>query len=581
MNAMPVYWMGLFKVPGCIINEIDKVRRWFFWGEYLSGDSWSKKLHTINWNRVCISKTSGGLGLSFLTHKNISLLVKWFWKLHNDRNSLWYKVITGKYGSDIKDFLSSYNNSCSQNLSPTMKSLLEAYQCLPSRFKNMDNFVWSVGNGKNIQFWHDKWHALGILKHKFPRLFSIYIHRNDSIRDAVSRLSSYTTDSRWRRPLRQWELEEVSALNSIISSIQLTSQRDTLSWHDMSKWYSTAKCYNWLSGTSQEDKFWSIIWKIKIPSKVRFFIWQCGHNILPTLSLLKKRNVVTQDQCKWCLSESEDMAHILWNCDIAKKARSKFSRWLEIDLVSLHRFDIRELLLKLQKMDKSLGSCLCLAALLWTVWNIRNEFTFQQIRIKDNQLEFLIKHRAFSWAKALGLVEDHHHPIWIINPLIAFKSHRSQHLKKLVQIWVNVSNHVAFIDASLKKNSGNIWTAGIRGFLLSNNNSLAFLFSGPANQNTVLNSEKEALMFLLNNIVAKVNLFNFKLTVFTDAKELVILYHKESSEQLDSPLVLLVKNHFKDFKLVHIDRAMNQAADYLTKSGMHRRRMIAGWLNQH
>lgn len=205
MNAMPVYWMGLFKVPGGIINEIDKVKRRFFWGEYLSGDSWSKKLHTINWNMVCISKTSGGLGLSFLTHKNISLLVKWFWKLHNDRNSLWYKVITGKYGGDIKDFLSSYNNSCSQNLSPTMKSLLEAYQCLPSRFKNMDNFVWSVGNGKNIQFWHDKWHALGILKHKFPRLFSIYIHRNDSIRDAVSKLSSYTTNSRWRRPLRQWE----------------------------------------------------------------------------------------------------------------------------------------------------------------------------------------------------------------------------------------------------------------------------------------------------------------------------------------------------------------------------------------
>lgn len=111
MNAMPVYWMGLFKLHSSILNELDKIRRKFFSGELPGINSSIKKLHTINWKKICLSKENGGLGLSFLTYKNVSLLSKWLWKLHKDINSLWYKVVKGKYGRYIHDIFTGTPNS--------------------------------------------------------------------------------------------------------------------------------------------------------------------------------------------------------------------------------------------------------------------------------------------------------------------------------------------------------------------------------------------------------------------------------------------------------------------------------------
>lgn len=186
----------------------------------------------------------------------------------------------------------------------------------------------------------------------------------------------------------------------------------------------------WLISTDQEDKIWILIWKIKIPYKVRFFIWQCGHNILPTLSFLKKkRNIITQDLGKWCLSEPEDREHVLWRCQIAKKARSVFSDWLEVDIKNIQDFNIRNLLLKMQKKDKTSGGCLCLAALLWTIWLLRNEYTYKDTRINFLKIGFLLKHRAYSWTKTMELVHENHHAIWVVNLLQALRTHRILNLR--------------------------------------------------------------------------------------------------------------------------------------------------------
>jgi hypothetical protein len=49
----------------------------------------------VKWNRVCRSKSKGGLGVKDLAKQNISLLSKWWWKLQN-HEGLWQKIVTKK-----------------------------------------------------------------------------------------------------------------------------------------------------------------------------------------------------------------------------------------------------------------------------------------------------------------------------------------------------------------------------------------------------------------------------------------------------------------------------------------------------
>jgi hypothetical protein len=46
----------------------------------------------VKWDRVCGSKSKGGLGVKYLRKQNISLLCKWWWKLEN-HEGLWQKIV--------------------------------------------------------------------------------------------------------------------------------------------------------------------------------------------------------------------------------------------------------------------------------------------------------------------------------------------------------------------------------------------------------------------------------------------------------------------------------------------------------
>lgn len=46
----------------------------------------------VRWTRICRSKEKSGLGIKVLRKQNISLLVKWWWKLET-QNGLWQTVI--------------------------------------------------------------------------------------------------------------------------------------------------------------------------------------------------------------------------------------------------------------------------------------------------------------------------------------------------------------------------------------------------------------------------------------------------------------------------------------------------------
>jgi hypothetical protein len=59
----------------------------------------------------------------------------------------------------------------------------------------------------------------------------------------------------------------------------------------------------WLDGrasssdTTADSKSWTTMWKVKVPSKIRVFLWRLAKQSLPTSDLLHYRNMSTTSTC--------------------------------------------------------------------------------------------------------------------------------------------------------------------------------------------------------------------------------------------------------------------------------------------
>lgn len=75
-------------------KEIDRVTKNFWWG-FKEDDS--RHLTLKAWKSICVPKRHGGLGIRLTSEANQALISKLSWKMMSDRNSLWVRVLQGKY----------------------------------------------------------------------------------------------------------------------------------------------------------------------------------------------------------------------------------------------------------------------------------------------------------------------------------------------------------------------------------------------------------------------------------------------------------------------------------------------------
>jgi hypothetical protein len=153
-----MFAMGMFLLQDGIHAKFDSIRARFFW----EGTGPKRMYHMINWPAVCLPREVGGLGILNTKKMNIALMLKWVWKLHQDDDSIWARLIRAKYTDTT--YIFSY---AGQGGSPFWKSLHQIKDLFKIGAKN------EIKDGHRTQLWYDKWHVEGVLRDRFPLIFSI------------------------------------------------------------------------------------------------------------------------------------------------------------------------------------------------------------------------------------------------------------------------------------------------------------------------------------------------------------------------------------------------------------------------
>lgn len=126
-----------------------------------------RKIAWVSWDKICMTKEEGGLGIKNLNLFNLALLGKWAWKLVVGGKELWLNILKSKYGDFRENVESNLRGKRHNHLwSDWWRNLV---CCVGSSTWFKENCKKKVGNGCNTSFWEEN-------GGHFKELLKIYTH---------------------------------------------------------------------------------------------------------------------------------------------------------------------------------------------------------------------------------------------------------------------------------------------------------------------------------------------------------------------------------------------------------------------
>ena len=123
------------------------------------------------------------------------------------------------------------------------------------------------------------------------------------------------------------------------------------------------------SQTSDSMKsFWKSIWKLKVPGKIKHFLWKACTNSLPTKENLLKRKILQESGCPRCSGSSEFVVHALWSCTCIKVVWNTDFNWVDRCPTDSESFSY-----VLQKIQAKPALVSLFATTAWSIWFQRNK----------------------------------------------------------------------------------------------------------------------------------------------------------------------------------------------------------------
>ncbi|KAL5544814.1 hypothetical protein UlMin_008598 [Ulmus minor] len=374
IQAIPTYAMNLFKLPSSLIKELPRLCAQFWWG----GEPGKRRIHWCTWEKLCSHKADGGMGFRDLRMFNKAILAKQAWRIHSQPTSLAARVLQGFY-FHRSSFLQVKVNSSSSFMWHSILWGRELYK---------QGLRCKIGSGQNTYIYHDCWLPRdGVFKISSPRVLGKFDKVNSLI----------TASGSWDSSLIRESFHKDVAEAILSLPLPRRTTPDTLLWHyDKSGQYTVRSRY-WLankcrsvpsSSTITLNSWWKRLWRLRVPSKIRVFIWKTFHNWIPSSVNLAIHGVPSQKQCSICNEADDSTLHALWGCKVLDSLKEMCASFIHFKLPP--QCDMKEFLLSAND-GLSLENLEFLCILLWRIWYRRNKWIHERIWLDDES--------CYSWAR--------------------------------------------------------------------------------------------------------------------------------------------------------------------------------------
>jgi hypothetical protein len=359
LTSLALYMLSFYRVPPGVRKKMDMHRAGFLW----SGDKNKKKYHMISWPVVCLPKDQGGLGILDLDIMNISLLSKWLWKLFNEKG-VWQSILAGKYLRKITLGQAVAKPGDSHFWQGLMDVKRLFWPCIKIK----------IGDGTRTRFWEDAWIKDDSLAKAFPRLYSISLNLNITV---ATVFNMGMANLRFRRALVGEKLALWNELKEICSNVTLDpSQDDKLVWTLSKSGVFSVKSF-YLAMQSCGVVPYKFLWQVKIPLRVKTFLWMVLKKSILTRDVLLHRGGDCPAKCLFC-GKNESINHLFFECPLARYLWNVVSCATGFNCQFQSADQCFNSWLKSFALGKRKILTVGVAAVIWTVWKARNLACFEK-----------------------------------------------------------------------------------------------------------------------------------------------------------------------------------------------------------
>lgn len=228
------------------------------------------------------------------------------WRICTQSELLRVKVLKDKYFKD-KDFLHIQHDRSNSSW---------VWRGIEDGLKNLqENICMEVRNGKKTRICIDNW-IINLNDKPFPSCTS---HQQYMY---VSELLSPNSNN-WNMSLL-YTLFSVEVVDKIARIHVNINEEDVVRWKPTRDGIFTVNsAYNkliesnfqlQLSINSVPKEVWKLLWKMKVPHRVKLFIWKCLKEIVQTKDKTARFNSSIQVHCNICNHNTESLFHFLIVC---------------------------------------------------------------------------------------------------------------------------------------------------------------------------------------------------------------------------------------------------------------------------
>ncbi|KAJ9536707.1 hypothetical protein OSB04_un000092 [Centaurea solstitialis] len=362
--------MSVFLIPSSVIHTIEQLFRNFLWA---NSDSAKGKVR-VAWEDVCKPKVAGGLGLKRMAVWNRALMTSHVWDVLRRKKSLWVSWIHHHRLSNVH----FWNAPLISNSSWIWRKLLEL------REQVRPFFIFSVGDGLEINAWEDKWLMKGSISSWLPfRYFgALGFTKHSTVSDVLLSLNSV-----WPQA---WITRVPSLLDEVCPTLR-PNERDSLLWVDLQhnqRRFSVSEVWKSFLGNLQIMPWHDLCWfKGNIP-KHSFCLWLAIQDRLPTQD--RMRRWLPDDSnllCSLCNQQMDSRDHLFFQCNYSNMVWNAVRSWIGSVQIGSWSLILHELSNR-QWHPGDMKKKLFFVAAVYYIWQERNHRLF---RGKKRDEEHLIR----------------------------------------------------------------------------------------------------------------------------------------------------------------------------------------------